>query len=158
MAPFFMFAASTLLGSLAAAAETWGKNIHWVSLREAQRMSKEEKKPTMVVITKTWCRACKALRPKFASNQDIEKFSSNFIMVNLEDDDEPKSVDFRPDGAYYPRILFLDVDGVVMENIYNKMGNRQYKYFYSDVEPIVSNMKEVLRQTGGNKFNKGTEL
>ncbi|XP_059162526.1 thioredoxin domain-containing protein 12-like isoform X2 [Physella acuta] len=157
MAPFFMFAASTLLGSLAAAAETWGKNIHWVSLREAQRMSKEEKKPTMVVITKTWCRACKALRPKFASNQDIEKFSSNFIMVNLEDDDEPKSVDFRPDGAYYPRILFLDPNGKVMQHIsYSKSGG--YKYYYPDPSSIVSNMKEVLRQTGGNKFNKGTEL
>ncbi|KAH9523673.1 Thioredoxin domain-containing protein 12 [Bulinus truncatus] len=157
MAPFFMFAASTVFGTVAAAAESWGKNIKWVTFKEAQKLAKEQNKPTMVLVTKTWCRACKALRPKFASNQEIEKMSSEFIMVNLEDEDEPRNVDLQPDGTYFPRILFLDSDGYLMKDIYNREGSSQYRYYYSDSNPIVENMKEVLR-SAGQKGVKGKEL
>ncbi|CAL1532157.1 unnamed protein product [Lymnaea stagnalis] len=144
MAPFFMFATSSILGTVAAAAESWGRNIRWVSLKEGQKLAREQKKPAMVVITKTWCRACKALRPQFASNKEIEKMSNDFIMINLEDDDEPKGIDLQPDGTYYPRVVFLDHNGSVMRNVmYKKTGG--YKYYYPHATAIAHNMKEVLK-------------
>ncbi|XP_055885939.1 thioredoxin domain-containing protein 12-like isoform X2 [Biomphalaria glabrata] len=156
MAPFFMFAASTVFGTVAAAAESWGKNIKWVTMKEAQKLAKEQNKPTMILVTKTWCRACKALRPKFASHPEIEKMSSEFIMVNMEDEDEVKNPDLQPDGTYFPRILFLDQHGHLMKNImYKKSG--AYKYYYPDPKSIVDSMNEVLR-AAGQKVIKGKEL
>ncbi|KAK0042097.1 thioredoxin domain-containing protein 12-like isoform X2, partial [Biomphalaria pfeifferi] len=156
MAPFFMFAASTVFGTVAAAAESWGKNIKWVTMKEAQKLAKEQNKPTMILVTKTWCRACKALRPKFASNPEIEKMSSEFIMVNMEDEDEVKNPDLQPDGTYFPRILFLDQHGHLIKNImYKKSG--AYKYYYPDPKSIVDSMNEVLR-AAGQKVVKGKEL
>uniref|UniRef100_A0A2C9JBR8 Thioredoxin domain-containing protein n=1 Tax=Biomphalaria glabrata TaxID=6526 RepID=A0A2C9JBR8_BIOGL len=157
MAPFFMFAASTVFGTVAAAAESWGKNIKWVTMKEAQKLAKEQNKPTMILVTKTWCRACKALRPKFASHPEIEKMSSEFIMVNMEDEDEVKNPDLQPDGTYFPRILFLDSEGNVLTDVYNKEGSSQYRYYYSDTKPIVDSMNEVLR-AAGQKVIKGKEL
>nr|CAD7573668.1 unnamed protein product [Timema californicum] len=67
-------------------------------------------------------------------------------MVNTQDDEEPKGSMFAPDGGYIPRILFLDPNGVVMDEYYNEEGNPDYKYFYSDSKSVVSSMKRVLRK------------
>ena len=48
-----------------------------------------------------------ALRPKIAASKEMEKLKDHFVMVNTEDDEEPKDKQFDQDGQYVPRIFFL---------------------------------------------------
>jgi len=147
MAPFLNTAASLIFGTLSAAtdyARGWGKNIKWVSLKEGQRLAREQNKPAMIVIHKTWCRACKALKPRFAASNEISKLSSDFVMINVEDDEEPKNAEFKPDGGYIPRILFMDASGQVLPEQTNH-NSTQWKYFYGETQSILESMRRVLK-------------
>ena len=48
----------------------------------------------MQVVTKTWCGACKALKPQFAASEDILALADKFVLTNVADDDEPKAGSF----------------------------------------------------------------
>lgn len=87
----------------------WNDKIDWQpSLEATLSKVKESGKPGMIVIHKSWCGACKALKPKFAESSSIEQLSENFVMYNALDDDEPKGEEFKPDGGYIPRmVIFL---------------------------------------------------
>jgi len=149
MAPFFATAASVLFGTVQAASDLargWGKNIKWVSLKEGQKLAKEQNKPAMIVIHKTWCRACKALKPRFAASSEIAKMSNDFIMINVEDDEEPRNSEFKPDGGYIPRILFMDASGKVIPEQVNP-NSTQWKYFYGETQSIVESMRRVSKLT-----------
>ena len=86
----------------------------------------------------SWCGACKNLKTQFTPGTDIVAASAKFIMVNLEDDAEPKDASYSPDGGYIPRILFVKDGKVVPEA---NSGNDQYKYFYSQAVDIVNKME-----------------
>jgi len=131
--------------SASLASRGFGDDITWHTLDAARELSKENGKPIMLIIHKTWCGACKRLKPEFAGSSDIKELSSNFIMVNVEDDEEPGEAEFKPDGGYIPRIFYLDPKNQqVRSDIYNKQGSDKYKYFYSDASAVVAGMKSAL--------------
>lgn len=123
----------------------FGKNLNWEkNLVLGLEKVKEKQKPGMIVCHKSWCGACRALKPKFESSKDIEALSASFILISLEDDDLPKDKKYMPDGDYVPRVLFLNSQGVLMTDVVNDRGSQEYKYFYSEPEQIVRSMKKVL--------------
>jgi thiol-disulfide isomerase/thioredoxin len=98
-------------------------NIAWTnSLENGLALAKSENKPAFVLIHKTWCGACKRLKSTFEA-AEIEHRSKDFVMINLEDNEEPTGELYKPgeqgriaerlvlmvssytDGSYIPRIL-----------------------------------------------------
>ncbi|XP_060085660.1 thioredoxin domain-containing protein 12-like [Ylistrum balloti] len=139
-------------------ARGWGNDIAWVKLDDGLIQAKKENKPVMLIIHKSWCGACKSLKPKFEASQAIKEVSQEFVMVNAEDDEEPGDSKFTPDGGYIPRIFFLDSDGNVLNDHYNKDGNSQYKYYYYSPDHIVKSMKGVLETLKSGNTATNEEL
>lgn len=82
----------------------FGKDYVWAgSLESGVQIATHHHKPLMVIIHKSWCKACKNLKPKFATSPEIQSLSQHFVMVNLVDDEEPESSSYAPDGTYIPR-------------------------------------------------------
>ncbi|GAB1288735.1 Protein KTI12 homolog [Apodemus speciosus] len=99
---------------------------------------------------------CKStLKPKFAESTEISELSHNFVMVNLEDEEEPRDEDFSPDGGYIPRILFLDPSGRVRPEIINESGNPATSISTSVLsKTVVQGMKEAQERLTGDAFRE----
>jgi len=120
-----------------------GKHINWQRLDDGLALAKKEGKPLMLLIHKSWCGACKSLKPKFKESQKIAKLSPKFVMVNTMDDDEPPGDVYKPDGGYVPRLFFFDPEGDLLGDVVNENGNPEYKYYYYDEVSIVTSMEKV---------------
>ena len=144
--PRFLVAALLAASALAAdLARGWGDDIPWVTLSEGLAQAKAAQKPLMLLIHKSWCGACKALRPKFEASPAIRAEMGSFVMVNALDDEEPAEAWAKPGGAgYIPRVLFLTPQGDVMEDV--QSGNEQYKYFYGGPEGIAASMRVAAQR------------
>jgi len=122
----------------------FGDQVNWVDYSSALS---DSSRPTMIILHKSWCAACKNLKPKLAENLDFEELSRKFSMVNAGEDNElHNNVDLSVDGSYIPRIFFLDPQGQVLDQVYNSKGNPSYKYFYFNVETVLSSMGQVLEE------------
>ncbi|KAF8361502.1 txdc-12.1, partial [Pristionchus pacificus] len=127
----------------------YGEDINWVKWDDAIEKALDEDKPIFLLIHKTWCHACRALKKTFSQSNARKAFkalSEYFIMVNTADDDEPYEEEYRPDGKYIPRLLFLDKNGDLLTQFKNKKGEfKNYAYYYSSPADILNSMKEVLK-------------
>ena len=125
----------------------WNSNINWVDNSDVsafENQVKESGKYGMMVIHKSWCGACKALKPNFSSSENIEKLSENFIMFNALDEQEPSDQSYQPDGGYIPIILFVDPKTGKVDAKLKNQGRSDYQYFYSSSAEIVKSMEKIL--------------
>ena len=154
-----IFIASHVLITESAESNGLGDHIDWQSWSRGLSVAKETQKPLMVVLHKSWCPACKSLKPKFQASQAIEQLSSQFVMINAKEGEEPiESPQFNVDGAYIPRVIFLDSEGNVLSDVINESGNPQYKYYHMNAESIVISMKKVLKLVKSDEQKTADEL
>lgn len=140
----------SLVAALGAPGNGLGEAYTWTPWKEAKALAAEQNKPIMLVIHKTWCGACKNLKPLFAESKAIQREAGAFILVNTQDDEEPGESMFKPDGGYIPRILFLNPAGEVMTDVFNAAGNPKYKYYYTDGESIATAMHTAATKIAGS--------
>ncbi|KAE9412943.1 hypothetical protein Angca_007037, partial [Angiostrongylus cantonensis] len=122
------------------------KDIDWVEWDSAVDVAMDLKKPIFFLIHKTWCGACKALKQEFTSSPEISDLialSKKFVMVNVQDDDEPEDKKYAPDGGYIPRILFLGSDGEPLRTN-NERRYKNNKHFYPLIPQVVEGMERAL--------------
>jgi len=132
----------------------FGEKVKWVSFTDGIAEAEASGKPAMVVIHKSWCGACKALGPKVAESTEITELASDFVMINVYDDEEATTNEkFKPDGGYIPRVIFYDgLHGEVLLDQINKGGNDKYKYFYTAADSMARSMKEVKELVQSDAF------
>jgi len=135
-------------------ARGFGNDIDWVSMSNALQIADEKKKPIFVMVHGKWCAASQALKPKFSTSSAIKELSKNFVMVNMEDDEEPQGENgeefkFGPDGGYVPRIVFLKHNGELMKEITNPDDKyNANKYYYPTPDLIIKSMETAIAKAG----------
>jgi protein-disulfide reductase (glutathione) len=125
-----------------APAHGYGDQIAWRGLDEGLAEAKSLGRPVMLVVHAAWCPRCRELKPRF-SDPALVDASERFIMVNLDQDDEPQALRYGPDGQYVPRVLFLDAQGKVDPALSNPSRSK-YKYFYMPNDDLVGAMQRAL--------------
>ena len=76
------------------------------------------------------------MKPILAKHKTFAELSKKFVMVNTEDDDEPKGDQFDVDGKYVPRIFFLGKN--TGETSTNKLYRISSRFFENERRGICS--------------------
>uniref|UniRef100_A0A915N0R4 Thioredoxin domain-containing protein n=1 Tax=Meloidogyne javanica TaxID=6303 RepID=A0A915N0R4_MELJA len=131
----------------------FGTDIDWVQWNDAVSIALDLNKPIFLLIHKTWCGACQALKKSFASSnkrEELVELSKKFVMVNVEDDDEPEEEEYAPDGRYIPRLFILNKEGhpLTVDNAKNYPNNKQY---FPQVPDVINAMKFGLKKFEGSE-------
>jgi thiol:disulfide interchange protein len=130
-----------------AASNGFNDNIAWRELGDGLAEAKDHQRPLMVVVHASWCQSCKALKRSFL-DAELRDLSDNFVMVNLDQDREPRSAEFAPDGNYVPRIVFVDPrTGDPDPSILNQRRSDK-RYYYGPYDDLVGAMKKALARHG----------
>lgn len=128
----------------------YGEDVNWVKWEDAIEHALEVNKPIFLLIHKNWCHACKNLKKTMQQSnarKAFKKLSEYFVMVNTADDDEPYEEEYRPDGKYVPRLLFLDKNGDPLLEFKNKKAEyKNYAYYYSSPADILVSFDRIIVQ------------
>lgn len=130
-----------------APANGFGDTIAWRGLDEGLAEAAAERRPLMLVVHASWCPKCKELKPAF-DDRELVELSDRFVMVNVDQDAVPKSLEFAPDGSYVPRVLFVDpVSGRTDVELRNDRRSRTV-YYYGPSDDLVGTMRKALSRHG----------
>lgn len=125
----------------------WSDAVTWRDWETALRMAKEENKSVCLVVYADWCPHCKELAPVFAQPA-IASAAAGLIMVRQDQDADAPWLKERLGayGDYVPRVLFLDPNGNVHEDL--QSGHPRYPYFYAPMvtDRLLANMRAASRR------------
>jgi thiol-disulfide isomerase/thioredoxin len=131
-----------------APANGFGDAIAWRGLDEGLAEARQLARPLMLVVHASWCSQCRALKPEFGDDE-LEALSEKFVMVNVDQDQVPRALEFAPDGDYVPRIVFVDPkSGRPVPELLNEQRSRTV-YYYSSADDVVDTMKKALERNAG---------
>ncbi len=131
-----------------APANGFGEQIAWRGFEEGLAEAAKLARPMMLVVHASWCGQCKALKPAFA-NPELHALSEQFVMVNVDQDQAPRALEFAPDGSYVPRVVFIDPStGKADASLSNENRSRTI-YYYSPGDDLVGAMKKALDRHAG---------
>ncbi len=129
-----------------APANGFGDHIAWRGLEEGLQEAAKSGKGLMLVVHASWCPKCRDLKPKFF-DESLVSASRDLVMVNVDQDEEPRSLIYSPDGTYIPRVLFIGADGEVISELKNGQRSR-FHYFYTPADDLVGMMKAAVLRLG----------
>ncbi len=125
----------------------WTDTIAWRDGEAALRAAKAENKSVCVVVYADWCPRCKELAPVFATPA-LRSAAEGLIMVRQDQDAHAPWFEQRLGkyGDYVPRILFVDPNGDVREDLHS--GHPRYPYFYAPLvaDRLIANMRVASRR------------
>jgi protein-disulfide reductase (glutathione) len=125
-------------------ADGWNDDIAWRSLDEGLKEAKSSGMPVMMVVHTQWCGNCQKLKTTFNADAKLAQLSERFVMVHVDQDANPEVALYGPDGQYIPRVMFLDTDGNVDQNLQNPNRPSRFRYFYQPQEDLVATMRQAL--------------
>ncbi|MCA9661089.1 MAG: thioredoxin family protein [Myxococcales bacterium] len=129
-----------------APANGFGSEIAWRGFEEGLREAADGGKAMMLVVHASWCPKCKDLKKSFFDPGLVDA-SRGLVMVNVDQDEEPRSMIYSPDGTYVPRVLFVGPDGEVVQELKNGQRSR-FHYFYTPGDDLVGMMKQAVARYG----------
>lgn len=127
----------------------FGEGIAWRGFEEGLKEAQDHGYPLMMVVHASWCSQCKALKPKF-DDPALKELSHEFVMVNVDQDQVPKSQEFGPDGTYVPRVLFVDPKTLQADASLRNPDRNRTVYYYGPGDDIVGTMKKALTRHGAS--------
>lgn len=125
----------------------WNDQIAWRGLDEGLREAKLANMPVMLVVHTEWCGNCQKLKSTFKDTQ-LASLSEQFVMVHVDQDAQPEATLYGPDGQYIPRVMFLDPNGNIDQQLQNPNRPDRFRYFYTPQEDLVATMREALDRHG----------
>lgn len=131
-----------------APANGFGEQIAWRGFEEGLAEATKLARPMMLVVHASWCSQCTALKPKF-SDPELNRLSEEFVMVNVDQDQAPRALEFAPDGTYVPRVLFIDPRTGQTDTALSNASRGRTIYYYSPVDDLVGTMKKALDRHAG---------
>ena len=148
----FVLAALVCVSSSWAGGDWNDEGIEWRSYDEGLAEAEKEGKPICLVVYTEWCPHCQNYSQVFHDGE-IEQAAKQFVMIRLDQDqDEAVTARYAPDGAYIPRTLFLDSNGVLDAEI--KINRKQYVHFYDEHDP--AHLRKAMKGAHG-KLAKSAE-
>ena len=130
-----------------APAQGWGDHIAWRHLEEGLAEARASHRPLMLVVHASWCNQCKKLKPAF-QDRELSELTRHFVMVNADQDEVPTAMQYAPDGAYLPRIVFVAPETGEVDTSLVNTRRAQQRYFYTPRDDLVGTMRKALAAHG----------
>lgn len=99
------------------------------------------------------CGPCNQFKSTFrGSDEEIfDQLADQFVLVHFVDNAGSSYPELSPDGQYFPHTVFLNHEGKVQPQIMNEQrvagqnpANVQYKYFFTNLQSLLSAMNTAL--------------
>jgi len=107
---------------------------------EIRAKAVEANRPFMVMLTTSWCHACKDLIESINGGKETKDLLNAFVCLHAHGDKALS--EWQPKGEdYVPQVLFFDVDGSLMD-VNSK--SPEYKHFFSSDSELGAGMAAAL--------------